>query len=134
MENTAISANKAASYLIAKTRSSSAFLFTIYNHLYTTLVLLVIEYSSFIWGLRSFDQISIIQNNLMRSFLGVGRNAPIVTLIGDMGWAPISIITKLSCIRFWLRLSNMSHDRINYKIFTESCSLAENGKKNWLHP
>ena len=55
----------------------------------------------------------------------------IVTLIGDMGWAPISITTKLSCIRFWQRLSNMSHDRLNYKIFTESCRLAENGKKNW---
>ena len=51
VENTAISANKAASYLIAKTRSSSAFLFTIYNHLCTTLVLPIIEYSSFIWGL-----------------------------------------------------------------------------------
>ena len=48
VENTAISANKAASYLIAKTRSSSVFLFTIYNHLYTTLVLPVIEYSSLI--------------------------------------------------------------------------------------
>ena len=91
----------------------------------------VIEYSSFIWGVRPFDQISKIQNNLMRSFLGVGRNAPIFTLIRDMGWVPISIITKLSCIRFWQRLSNMSHDRLNYKIFTESCRLAENGKKNW---
>ena len=61
VENTAISANKAATYLIAKTRSSSAFLFIIYNHLYTTLMLPVIEYSSFIWGLRSFDQISKIK-------------------------------------------------------------------------
>ena len=25
----------------------------------------------------------------------------------------------------------MSHDRLNYIIFTESCRLAENGKKNW---
>ncbi len=122
LENTAISANKAASYLLAKT--------TIYNHLYTTLVLPVIEYSSFIWGLRLFDQISKIQNNVMRSFLGVVRNAPIVTLIGDMGWAPISIITKLSCSRFWRRLSNISHDRFNYGIFTESYRLAENGNKN----
>ena len=134
VENTAISANKAASYLIAKTRSSSAFLFAIYNHLYTTLVLPVIEYNCFIWGLRPFDQISKIQNNLMKRFLGVGRNAQIVTLIGDMGWVPISIITKLSGIRFWQRLSNMFHDRLNYKIFTESCRLAENGKKNWASP
>ena len=25
----------------------------------------------------------------------------------------------------------MSHDRLNYTIFTESCRLAENGRKNW---
>ena len=39
--------------------------------------------------------------------------------------------SKMSSIRFWLRLSNMSHDRLNYKIFTETCRLAENGNKNW---
>ena len=33
VENTAISANKAASYLIAKTRSSGAFVYSVYNHL-----------------------------------------------------------------------------------------------------
>ena len=25
----------------------------------------------------------------------------------------------------------MSHDRLNYKIFNETCRLADNGKKNW---
>ena len=86
----------------------------IYIHLYSTLVLPVIEYSIFIWGLRPFDQISKLQNNLMRSFLGVGRKAPIAILLGDMGWVPMLIITKMSSIRVWLRLSNMSHDRLNY--------------------
>ena len=41
-----------------------------------------------------------------------------------------------------MRLSNMSHDRLNCKTFTETCRLAENGKKklassfkglNYLH-
>ena len=76
VENTTISANKAASYLIAKTKSSGAFVYNIYNHLYKALVLSIIKYSSFIWGLRCFDQQSNIQNNLMRSILGVSRNAP----------------------------------------------------------
>ena len=43
VENTAIPAAKAASYLFAKTRSSSAFLFTTYRHLYTTQVLPIIR-------------------------------------------------------------------------------------------
>ena len=131
VENTAISANKAASYLIAKARSSGAFVYTVYNHLYNTLVLPIIEYSSFIWGLKSFNHISKIQNNPMRSFLGVGRNAPIAALLGEMGWLPIAVLAKISCIRFWLRLSKMSQTRLNYAFFAESCTLAENGKKNW---
>ena len=38
---------------------------------------------------------------------------------------PITIVIKVSCIRFWLRLSKVSHSRLNYKIFAESCI------KNW---
>ena len=48
-----------------------------------------------------------------------------------MGWAPITIVTKISCNRFWLRLSRMSLSRLNYKIFAESCRLAGNSVKNW---
>ena len=107
-------------------------MYTVYNHLYNTLVLPIIEYSSFIWGLKSFDHISKIQNNLMRSFLGVGRNAPIAALSGEMGWLPIAVLTKISCIRFWLRLSKMSQTRLNYAISAESCTLAENGKNKYF--
>ena len=41
-----------------------------------------------------------------------------------------STVIKMSSIRFWLRLGNVSHDRLNCNIFTETCRLAENGKKN----
>ena len=52
----------------------------------------------------------------MRSFLGVGSNASIVALLGDMGWLPIATVTKINCIRFWLRLSN----RLNKQVFDEA--------------
>ena len=100
MEITAISANKTARYQIVKTRSSSVLPFTIYIHLYTSLALPVIEYSSLIWVLRPFDQLSKIQNNLMRSFVGVGRQAPVAALLDDMGWVPMSIIQKCQALDF----------------------------------
>ena len=77
------------------------------------LVLPIIEYSSFLCGYKAYSNIEKIQKNLLRSYLGVGRHAPIVGLIGDMGWLPIATIAKLNCIRFWLRLSNMTDDRLN---------------------
>ena len=69
----------------------------------------------------------------MRSFLGVGRNAPIVALLGDLGWLPITTITKISCIEFWFRLSKMAEGRLNKQIFIEASNLAsDNGYKNWI--
>ena len=38
------------------------------------------------------------------SFLGVNRVAPIVAMLGDMGWLPM--LTQKSCNKFWLRLTN----------------------------
>ena len=48
-----------------------------------------------------------------------------------MGWASITVVTKIPCTRFWLRLSKMSHSRLNYIKFAQSCRLAGNGRKNW---
>ena len=51
-------------------RSSSALLFTMYIHLYTTRVVLsVTEYNSLIWGLKPFGQLSKLQNNLINEKL-----------------------------------------------------------------
>ena len=69
----------------------------------------------------------------MRSFLGVSRNALIAALLGDMGWLPITTITKISCIGFWIRLSNMVDSRLNKQVFIEADNLASNkGYKNWI--
>ena len=81
LENT-LSANKAASYLIAKSRFSSAFPFTIYEHLLCYPLLNLVALSGASNPLTKF--LYEIQNNVMRSFLGAGRNAPIATLLRDI--------------------------------------------------
>ena len=129
IQNTSKAANRAANYLIAKARNSGALVYEVYTHLYNTLVLPIIGYSSFLWGHKAYSEISMIQHNLMRSFLGVGRNAPIAALIGDMRWLPI---TKINCTRYWFRLSNMADIRLNKQIFNEAKNLANNGCQNWI--
>ena len=99
------------------------------------LVLPIIGYSSFLWGYKAYSDVTKIQNNLMRSFLGVSRNAPIAALLGDMGWLPITTITKISCIGFWIRLSNMADSRLNKQVFIEADNLASNkGYKKLDYP
>ena len=130
IQSTSISANRAASYLIAKARNSGALVFEVYTHL---LVLPIIGYSSFLWGCKAYSDVTKIQINLKRSFLGVSRNALIAVLLGDMGWLPITTITKISCIGFWIRLSNMADSRLYKQVFIEADNLASNkGYKNWI--
>ena len=89
IQSTSISANRAANYQIAKARNSGSLVFEVYTHLYNTLVLPIIGDSGFLWCYKANSDITKIQNNLMRSFLGVSRNAPIAALLGDMGWLPL---------------------------------------------
>ena len=61
------------------------------------------------------------------------RNTLIAALLGDMGWLPITTITKISCIGFWIRLNNMADGRLNKQVFNEADNLASNkGYKNWI--
>ena len=111
IQNTSVSANRAANYLTAKARNSGALVFEVYTHLYNMLVLPIIGYSSFMCGHKACSDITKIQNNLMRSCLCVSSNAPIAAFLGDIGWLPITTITKISCIGFWFRISNTDESR-----------------------
>ena len=89
--------HKLPKYKLTKSRSSGVI--EVYTHQYDT-VLFINGYSNFLWGYKGYSDIMKIQNNSMRSSLGVGRNARVVALLGDLGWLPITTITKISCIGF----------------------------------
>ena len=42
----------------------------------------------------------------MRRLMGVGKNATIVALLGDMGALPISVLTKITYIRFFFKIKS----------------------------
>ena len=52
----------------------------------------------YLWGHNLHGDITKIQNNLIRCFLGANRTALIAALVGFMGWLLIALITKLSCL------------------------------------
>ena len=132
IEATSISASRAASLLICKSRTSGNFNYNVYSKIYESLILPVINYSSFLWGFKSYDQVNKIQFKLIRNFLGLNRNVPLDALIGEMGWKPISCLTKITCIKFWKRLHTLHNNRITKAVFIEACRLAEQGTHNWV--
>ena len=114
---------------VLKPADSGALVHDVFTHLYSRLVLPIIESSSFLWGHTPYTQIAKIQNNLVRSTLGVNRNAPITA---EAGWLPMLTITQMLCVGFWLRLTKMSEDKLNLKIFSEAHRWACMACKNWI--
>ena len=66
------------------------------------LVLPIIEYNSCLWGYKAYSDIEKIQDNLMRSFLGVGRNDTIVALKPLSHGLIIRIRSGLNPDRIWI--------------------------------
>ena len=63
INNVAISANRAANYLISMAKNSGTLLYDVFTHGHIY-VLLIIEYSSSLWGHMSYMQININIYNL----------------------------------------------------------------------
>ena len=129
IEVTSTSASRAASLLICKSRTSGNFNYNVHSKIYESPV---INYSSFLWGFKSYDQVNKIQFKLIRNFLGLNRNVPLDALIGEMGWKPISCLTKIIFNKFWKRLHTLYNNRITKAVFIEACRLAEQGTHNWV--
>ena len=81
-----------------------------------------------VWGSRNTSKIVTAQNKAMRNFLGVNTYTSNCCTIGDMGWIDISILIKLSMLRFWNRLMDLDHDRLVIKIYFNDLHRC---KKNW---
>ena len=59
-----------------------------YIKLFDSLVWPVINYGAAIWGTRSYPCIDAVLNRACRFFVGVGQQAPVAAIQGDMGITP----------------------------------------------
>ena len=57
-----------------------------YTKLFDFCVIPIIDYCSPIWSHTDSNKIETVQNRVMKAFLGVHRQAPLVGMLGDMGW------------------------------------------------
>ncbi len=88
-----------------------------YTKLYENLVCPVMDYSSAIWGTKTFNCMEDVHKRAIRFFTGVHRLSPIPGYIGDMGWISNGIRWKLDMVRLWNRLINTTNDRLVKKTF-----------------
>jgi len=129
----ALSASRALGLLIAKSKLAGGFTFDVFTKLYDSLVCPIIDYSSSIWGFKTYSCINAVQHRAMRFFLGVGRYTPISALFGEMGWDPPIVRQWTSISRYYVRLSYTNHTRLNKRIALWASDNASLKCKNWYY-
>ena len=67
----------------------------------------------------------------MRTFLGVGKCAPLPMLYGDMAWIPSNVRQKTAMIRYWIRLTRTPATRLARRVFDWDHGRAKRG--TWRH-
>ena len=106
------SASRALSALYTKSLKAGGMTIDVFEKLYESLVEPVLFYASGIWGISDYREIQTVQNKACRYFLGGGKCAPNVALRGDMGWNSCYVKSKTEVFRMWIKLRNVSDDRL----------------------
>jgi hypothetical protein len=115
--NLSAAASRALGYLRFKLKYLKECRYATFTKLYTSCVCPILDYSSGVWGIKSYSDIEKVQHNALRYFLGVHKFAPIDMLVGDTGWLSTFSRHKLSILRLWNRLYSLPEDSIAKIIF-----------------
>ena len=122
------SAGRALGAVINKFKCLKNMGYMTFTSLFGNCVSPILEYGSSSWGYKSFSKIESVLHRAMRFYLGVHRFAPILGVIGDIGWSSARVGQHINMVRLWNRLIEMDENRITKRIFMWDLSLAHN---NW---
>ena len=97
------------------------------NKYYTVNGLDYNTYDCEIWAGKKRDCWDPIQHRAIRTFLGVGKCAPLPMLYGDMAWIPSHVRQKAAMIHYWIRLTRMPATRLARRVFDWDHGRAKRG-------
>ncbi len=101
-----------------------------YCTLYDSYILPVANYAAGVWGYENYPAPQVLQNRIMRFFLGVHRFAPLPALWLEMDWINIQKMRWLDLVRLYNRLVGMQQHRLPRKLFEWDCKL---GGVGWVN-
>ena len=89
-------------------------------------------YGSEIWGLSSPACMEAVQIYACKQFLNVKMQTCNDVVLGDLGRYPMFIQAHKRCIKYWLRLVNLSNDRYSKLCYNMLLYYDNNGYENWV--
>jgi hypothetical protein len=92
----------------------------------------IAQYGSEIWGLNAAAvQTEKIHLFALKKILGVSRRTPNDLVYGELNRYPITINSAVNTIRYWLKVLQMSRERLPRKAYGMIYNLDERGKITW---
>ena len=97
-----------------------------YETLYSSYVKPIMNYASGVWGFRHFDKPQVLQNRIMRFYLGVHKFAPVASTKVEMDWLECRESRWVDMLRLFNRINTMNDDRLPKIIYKWDISLGLN--------
>ena len=131
-ETLAAQANKAI-HVINQVNYNCGYSFKCAFNIFDKCVNPIISYGSEIWGPDIHYSIENVQLKFSKRQLGVGIQAPNYAVLGECGRDRMYVVCNIKCIKYWLKLIQLSDDSLLkscYNIQYQQCLL---GKRNWVY-
>ena len=105
----------------------------IFFKLFDCQIVPILTYGSEIWGLNSnLETIEKVHLFAIKRFLGVHPVTPKHVLYGETGRYPLSVVTYVKCIKFWLRLLKLENYRYSKKAYNMLKYLQSQNYITWV--
>lgn len=96
-------------------------------------VLPIMQYGCEIWAFdNSAQYCEKVHLYVLKKYLGVSLCTPNDFVYNELNRYPITVNFLVQCIRYWLRLTQMSDDRVPKKAYTMLSDLDARGKATWV--
>ena len=83
-----------------------------YETLYSTYVKSIMNYASGVWGFKHYDSPQVLQNRIMRFYLGVHKFAPVSSTKIEMDWLECRESRWIDMLRLCNRINKMDENRL----------------------
>ena len=99
--------------------------------LFDTMVKPIACYGSEIWGYKFSEKTEKVQTKFCKYYTGLKQNTNDTFALGECGRFPMAIFYMTQVIKYWLKLTQMPHNRYPRQCYLMLKSLTDNSKVSW---
>lgn len=99
--------------------------------LFDKMVLPIALYGSEVWGYEYSEHIESVQYTFCRRLLGLSSNVSKDVLLGETGRNPLVIHYHHRCVKYWLKILELSPQRFPKACYQMLLNLHNNGRTTW---